>query len=784
MTASPKSPLSSARELVERYRRAFEDVSERPPLRLPEVIQFPVNDICNSRCVMCDIWEQKRGFEIPPAEVRRAFATPVFAQVRSVGVNGGEPTLRKDLPELVAALADALPSLEHVHLITNAIRVRDVERSVEGIVERLEGQKARLHVMVSLDGVGEVHDRVRQRPGNFETAVAVLDRYQGDPRLGIVNIGCTISRPNAEHLEELLYWALDRDLPARFRLAIPHQRLYSDDDRDIFQLSSVERHHVVAFLDSLHRVYEVDPVRAAFYLSLRNQLAYGAARAAGCPWKNRGVTVLSNGDLAYCAVASPVIGNVLTDDVESAFWGGRGALERIQQTRCASCAHDYSAPGRPEDVARRIRRNARARLPAQLGRAVDHANDNLREARAAVGVALGHAALLAPRTRHGRGAASVPRFLLTGWYGTETLGDKAILAGVIASLRQAYPDAKVTIASLEPWVTQHTVATMPELVGCDVIALADAPVPVAGGRFDGVFVAGGPLMSPVSAVYDLARVQLLARRHGAVTGLLGCGIGPLGMRGRDAAIAELVATSDVLFVRDARSAALASRHVAGGPAPQVIPDPAMIWLAGQRRTLPTRPRFGFALRQLPHAEYAPHLGAREYREQVQRFEHEVRRCALRLRAAVPSAVMVPFAMHRLAVGGDDRPYLRGVFAGLEGVEPVVLHHRDPAADAADIASFTGLVGMRFHSLVFALGLGVPLTAVDYTAGGKSHALLQERDLGDHLQAFAEFDGTRAAEQLLAQDRANWQDRAAALAQVAQAACTSMASAVQRAVEER
>jgi hypothetical protein len=60
-------------------------------------------------------------------------------------------------------LAASLPSLQNVHLITNAIRVPDVVRSVEGIVDALSGTAAKLHVMVSLDGLGEVHDRVRGR---------------------------------------------------------------------------------------------------------------------------------------------------------------------------------------------------------------------------------------------------------------------------------------------------------------------------------------------------------------------------------------------------------------------------------------------------------------------------------------------------------------------------------------------------------------------------------------------------------------------------------------------
>jgi polysaccharide pyruvyl transferase WcaK-like protein len=339
------------------------------------------------------------------------------------------------------------------------------------------------------------------------------------------------------------------------------------------------------------------------------------------------------------------------------------------------------------------------------------------------------------------------------------------------------PGARLTIASLEPWVTVNTQRQMPELAGCDVVALRDAPALVKRGGFDAVFVAGGPMMAPVAQVVDLALLQQQARAQGLATGLLGCGIGPMGLPVRDLAIRELVASSDICLVRDAGSAERCSPWRPDGATMTVVPDPAMIWLETLQRQRPASPRWGFALRRFPHAEYARERSEAEASALVSRFESEVRRCVSLLLAADPAAVVVPFPMHRLAVGGDDRPYLRQLFAGCERVEPMVWRHRSPADDAADFASLSGLLGMRFHSLVFALGLGVPLTAVDYTAGGKSAALLQERGLADVLQPFDGFDGARAAEQLLAASRPAAQERADAQAVAARSARSTIGRAV-------
>ena len=63
----------------------------------PYVIQFPVNDICNSRCVMCNIWHRKRDSRVYSIEeIRQILTDPLFTEIRYVGMSGGEPTLRRD----------------------------------------------------------------------------------------------------------------------------------------------------------------------------------------------------------------------------------------------------------------------------------------------------------------------------------------------------------------------------------------------------------------------------------------------------------------------------------------------------------------------------------------------------------------------------------------------------------------------------------------------------------------------------------------------------------------
>ena len=62
--------IKTLSKIVQGYQAAV----PHPKQRLPRVIQFPVNDICNSQCQMCHIWKQKLGRQITRDEVRAALA--------------------------------------------------------------------------------------------------------------------------------------------------------------------------------------------------------------------------------------------------------------------------------------------------------------------------------------------------------------------------------------------------------------------------------------------------------------------------------------------------------------------------------------------------------------------------------------------------------------------------------------------------------------------------------------------------------------------------------------
>lgn len=714
-------------------------LSRQPyPLEKPIVIQFPVIDICNSRCQMCRIWENKQSDDLTPDQLRAGLRNPLYSEVASVGLNGGEPTLRKDLAELTQVLFDELPKLKTIALITNAYRYREAIERIEEIGTIAHAHGGRLDVMVSLDGYGEVHEAVRGRPTNFMRARKVIDFAKQSPLVDALRIGCTIIRENVYGLHDLLDFCKREGIYVKYRLGVPHQRLYTADMVDPYALTFEERYHVAEFLEGLIKHYEPGEYQRQFYRSLIDQIILDKPRAAGCDWQHRGATITSKGELLYCAVQSKSLGLIQEVDSEEAFFANADHLADIRATKCDDCHHDYvGLPDRRKQVRLlAMKALAKSRLEGPIRRMAQvRGVARLRRERR---LAARRSALLAKVAQLPEGRAKdrigPKKLLICGWYGTETLGDKAILAGVIDAVSASLGPVEVTVASLHPYVSQMTRAQMPELSGSS-IATIDEAIAIAGSQ-DLVAFGGGPIMA-IHELADMEAILAAARRGGARTLIAGCGVGPIGTRAFQQQIARVLALGDARVYRDAKSMRVAASLGIDTQSDKVAEDPAFTWLSSVAPEHPVRQSGDdqvllLGLRDFPWHDYAEHLSADEGRAIARRFEHNVLVALDQLVAARPGLRIRPLPMCTNHFGDDDRFFYMRLF---ERASPEVLSRLDrslldrelpPTVYVEAFRAADAALTMRFHSLVFALGLGTPAVAIDYTLSGGKVTSLAER----------------------------------------------------------
>ena len=319
-------------------------LGQRYPLK-PNSLNLLVNDICNSRCQMCSIWEKKRDHELTPSELAQILNDPLFDKLRYVGVSGGEPTLRHDLPDIFRVLVAKEPRLRGTGIITNAIRADDVISKVTLVSDICRKAGVSFRVMVSLDGVEAIHDRVRGREGNFANALEVIRHFRDQTDIPVL-FGCTITKDNVWHVDDLLEFAQKENLYGRFRVAEFIQRLYNEGQHQyIRNFSPIESYHLALFFTRLERTFEQNHSYRRTYSNIRAMLLQGAKRTIKCPYQAKDVVIDCRGQMLYCAPKSPVLGNSLNVSAEHLYKDNIEKRKRILAEKCHDCIHDYHAMG-------------------------------------------------------------------------------------------------------------------------------------------------------------------------------------------------------------------------------------------------------------------------------------------------------------------------------------------------------------------------------------------------------------------------------------------------------
>jgi GTP 3',8-cyclase len=197
-------PSRSDAETVDRLGRPVAD------------LRVSVTDRCNLRCRYCmprEVFGADHAF-LPRSELlsfeelTRVVAVFVGLGVTKVRLTGGEPLLRRDLPELVAALA-GLDGLDDLALTTNGV-----------LLPQLAGPLADAgltRVTVSLDALDDATFRALA-----DTAVPVASVLEGVAAaqaagLGPVKVNAVLQRgANDDQVERLAGWARDAGATLRF----------------------------------------------------------------------------------------------------------------------------------------------------------------------------------------------------------------------------------------------------------------------------------------------------------------------------------------------------------------------------------------------------------------------------------------------------------------------------------------------------------------------------------------------------------------------------------------
>jgi MoaA/NifB/PqqE/SkfB family radical SAM enzyme len=185
-------------------------VTRKPKLKY---LIFYVTSRCNLRCAHCfylDELNQHAEMSIEEIEkVARSVSPLTFLRM-----TGGEPMLRKDLPEIIRAFHHHAQT-RRMGVITNGMRPEWVEKSILRTFELTP--TLTLDVGVSLDGLRDIHDNIRGVIGSYDRArqtVQILQHLKETLPGLQTSIDVTVTSKNEPQLEllyeEISQWGVDR----------------------------------------------------------------------------------------------------------------------------------------------------------------------------------------------------------------------------------------------------------------------------------------------------------------------------------------------------------------------------------------------------------------------------------------------------------------------------------------------------------------------------------------------------------------------------------------------
>lgn len=294
------------------------------------------------------------------------------------------------------------------------------------------------------------------------------------------------------------------------------------------------------------------------------------------------------------------------------------------------------------------------------------------------------------------------KIVISGYYGFNNLGDEAVLAGITSLLKKKEKDIKITVLSAEPQKTAelYNLNAVSRTSVFQILAvLAEADLFISGG---------GSLLQDITGSFSVPYylgLAWLAKMQGTKTVYYAQGTGPLSRKWSQKLTALTLNRFELLGVRDQGSLELLEA-IGVKKEIELTVDPVFALydpINNNRQQIKGEIEVGISVRPWS-VDYISELAA-----------------ALNQFAEKKNIKYILFPMHQ----GADEKVSRQLKNRLEAESEI----RDlPAVPEEALKSFSQLdlfVGVRLHSLIFALLNQIPLLALSYDP--KIEGLMSEID---------------------------------------------------------
>lgn len=282
--------------------------------------------LCNSRCVMCDIWKHK-DIDFLPLDVYRKLP----ASLKMIDVTGGEPFLRPDLPDLVKVLRETCPHAR-ILITTNGLLNGKIQKELPKII----AYDPKIAIRISLDGIGKTHDLSRQIPQAYEKVIQTIffAKKCNVRDLGIIY---TLMKSNQSQFKEVYQFSKKNNL--QFSLNIVHDSaVYFGKEKISLRPNprELECDFTYLFKEQINSINPKDWAKAWFnrksYEYLQTQ-----HRPLPCGAGENFFYMDPSANIYMCHLRNLPIGNLLQSSFKD-IWMSNAKIQLLNKTRhCHNC---------------------------------------------------------------------------------------------------------------------------------------------------------------------------------------------------------------------------------------------------------------------------------------------------------------------------------------------------------------------------------------------------------------------------------------------------------------
>lgn len=254
----------------------------------PRLVNLEVTKKCNARCGFCPYWMTKTETVIDDY-------APIIQRFRPmvVTISGGEPTLRKDLVELVRGIKQA-QSFVYVAMVTNgSLMTRELaEQLFDAGLSQLN---------FSVDFPDERHDEGRGLPGNIAKIKEMCRDFQ-DIGFDRISFNTFIMKDNLDDVVNIAKLAWDLGVSVSYST-------YSvlKTDKDEYMIGPEDVPHVAKVINQLIEMkHSHGHIRNSDYYLSRIPEYFAKGALGGCEAGKKWIHVNPEGMVQPCSELEPI----------------------------------------------------------------------------------------------------------------------------------------------------------------------------------------------------------------------------------------------------------------------------------------------------------------------------------------------------------------------------------------------------------------------------------------------------------------------------------------------